>query len=218
MSASVPAESPRDLLGVQKTSWLLFAEACANSCQSSRAHATKLKPAAGDDMKAWKPEWPKGSCKVRGGDSRPGQTSAGRGATTHELPRGRRLDAEVLDEPAVPTRRLVEHVHERRVCLVVHAAAAVREVELAVRDELADERLELGTRVPPTPEELRLDVGKHARRIARKLRRHGVEHGLDIRLLDLLVEAVEVLVDCFEPADIVAASGHELCISAVDWA
>ena len=46
-------------------------------------------------------------------------------------------------------RRLVEHVDEGRVRLVVHAVAAVREMQLAISHQLTYERLELGTVVPP---------------------------------------------------------------------
>ena len=85
--------------------------------------------------------------------------------------------------------RLVDHVDEGRGRLVVHAPAAVDELELPRRDQLLRERLRLGVGLgPPALEESLLDVDELAVRVPGQL--------LDDRADDVLHLSLHIAAQC----------------------
>jgi len=82
--------------------------------------------------------------------------------------------------------------------LVVHAPAAVGELEPALGHQAPRECPALGRELaPPTLEEGLLDVGEGARGVALEARDDRVDDVADARVLDRVVRAGEVLVDRF---------------------
>ena len=87
--------------------------------------------------------------------------------------------------------------------LIVHAPAAVGELELRVLDQRGGERaLDVARLLPPAREEGRLDVDEPPVRIGRQVLHDRVDREVDLLL--------EVLVDGHLPAGVVVAVRHEV--------
>ena len=95
--------------------------------------------------------------------------------------------------------------------LVVHAPAAIDELEPALVDEPPDDGLHLVALLePPLLEEGHLDVDESLLPIHQQLRNHRVEDVLDAGVTEALLRPVKVLVHRLEPADIVMGVGNDM--------
>lgn len=124
--------------------------------------------------------------------------------------------AKLLHQEAVAQGGLVDHRDVVRRGLVVHAPAAVDKLEAVLRDEHANGRLHLLVLLaPPSLEEPLFDVDKAAVRVRHKLRDHRIEDVLDARVLDAVVEAHQVLVNGFQPTNVVVRVAIDVNIENV---
>ena len=89
-----------------------------------------------------------------------------------------------------------------------HAAPSIDELQLPACNKLLRELLGLRAILPPSPEELCLDVGELSVGVEGKLADGAVDYGLHRRILNGAIAAVEILVDCLEPACIVDEDGR----------
>jgi len=186
-----------------------------------RPNKRPSKPESADDKTlAWVEEWPNGSCGIARVGRRRGESlcdASGGPAIfraprrAHNLPRrrGQRRDAELFGNEAVAERRIVDHVDVRRRRLVVHGPRAIQKDHLPRGDgggHVGDGAV--ARRLDPALEESLLHVRKSAVGIVAQVLKHGADREPRVCVLDSVVAARAVLVDCLEPTDVVVAVRH----------
>jgi len=115
-----------------------------------------------------------------------------------------------LDE-LVTNHHIVDHIVVVGRALVMHGPASVDKLQAALLDQLADViLLMVGLHVPPHGEVLHLDLSVALILVVLKLDHNRVNNVANVALLDILGRASEVLINSFEPADIVVAVRHQV--------
>ncbi len=128
-----------------------------------------------------------------------------------DVPGDPRLDAELLHQEVVALLHVVDKVVKVRAGLVGHAPAGVEEIQTALLDDLAHLGLH-GVRllVPPHGEELHLDLRVVLGLVSDKFTHYILYQKLHVRALNVIFGSREVLVDSFQPADVVVRVGDHM--------
>lgn len=121
-----------------------------------------------------------------------------------DLPANRWLYTELFKDKIVTNLHIVNHVLVDGACFVVHRPACVHHFELSIAYKLACLGLHvIVLLVPPHAEELHLDFHESLLWINKQRVNDRGKLNLNHCSLNVLLVAVEILVDSFQPSDIV---------------
>ena len=128
-----------------------------------------------------------------------------------DMPGNFRHVVESVLQPAKTDSHLIHKILVVHVCLIGHTPSCVDELDLSVGDQIFHLLfLSIGGLVPPPVEEGHFNDGELVFRVFGEFADDGVDGVLHSCELCPHVSAVEVVVDCLEPSDVVVGVGDEV--------